>query len=177
MYVIICHNLATPPRPQNDDVICEQLLSSCKLEHLVKLSLQRNWYKKQAHESETNYLDDLYRYDTVKSRIPDHHVFNHCGHVTRIQTNTQSYTSQLQWILTALYSCSKTAMVGKMVVQFADRWSGILDWTVCSFLKIDCTMKIWWWSQNADMIGNIFGWSYLMLIPSTNLFLAPFFLF
>ena len=26
-YVIICHNLANPPAPQNDDVICEQPLT------------------------------------------------------------------------------------------------------------------------------------------------------
>ena len=26
-YVISCHNLATPPRPKNDDIICKQSLN------------------------------------------------------------------------------------------------------------------------------------------------------
>ena len=59
-----------------------------------------------------------------------HHVSNHCGLVTKIQTNTQSYTSQLQRILTTLYSCNKAAMVGNMVAKFKDRWPGIQDTTV-----------------------------------------------
>ena len=90
----------------------------------------------------------LYPYRRVNDSWPPvrkfgHHVSNHCGLVTRIQTNTQSYPSQLPRILTALCSCNKAAVIRNMVAQFTDRWQGIFDRTVPNFFCSMCALYYW----------------------------------